>query len=327
MHKTSRRSLISNNITRDDVRRMRSYLWLSSVLFIFVIGILLFFFNLLWWVSQQADKAGHVLEDKLSMYFHILSDENDRENIENRVRELEAQLAQNDIQSRYITKEQARQYFSMRMPNLATTFDQYGIVNPLQASLYVLVDSDKDYAALVDILPQYIDIITNMNDIQASLSLEQQDSLVSKTLRSVSLMRRGSGIMMWLFGVIMLVVIWLMTRQLMYHFRDKIQIKSLLWANLAEITKPFVFFNVSLVVAWYAMMIVLFLVAYLVMQQYNVELVVFQQRSNIDLTLPSVATILGNAWYMLIVQLIVVAGLMAAATHLMVLKEKHRKHR
>lgn len=326
MYRTSRRSIITQNIVRDDVRRMWSYLWKASVVFLFIIWSLLFFLNLLWWVSVQANKVGETLSDKLSMYFHIVEDESDREAIENRVRELETVLTDNAIQTRYITKEQARSYFSQRMPDIAGKFEQYGIDNPLQASLYVIVDDQEDYDALVSILPQYIDIITNISDIQETLSLEQQESLVIKTLRATEFLRVWSYVLMLIFALIMWVVLWQMTRQLMYHYRDKIQTKSLLWAEISVITQPFVLFNVSLFVLGYGVMLVLFLIAYSVLLQYDMELVLFEDRSDIDLWLTNIFGILANAWYVLLAEFIVLGGLMAIVTHFSVFHEIKRKH-
>ena len=67
----------------------------------------------------------------------------------------------------FSSKDDALAFLQKKVPDIVNNFQNFGIDNPLPATLYVMFDNNSKYEALKTIIVKNNDIILNTNDISA----------------------------------------------------------------------------------------------------------------------------------------------------------------
>jgi cell division protein FtsX len=67
----------------------------------------------------------------------------------------------------FSSKEDAFEFLQKRVPDVVTSFEKFGIENPLPATLYVMFHNDSEYKILKDVILEHKDIILNAEDVDA----------------------------------------------------------------------------------------------------------------------------------------------------------------
>jgi cell division protein FtsX len=75
---------------------------------------------------------------------------------------------------------------TQRIPDILQNFDEFGVDNPIPATLYVMFSTQEQYDALKTIIVDYRDIITNVSDVQDHATLSEQEN---RSLRVITIGR------------------------------------------------------------------------------------------------------------------------------------------
>ncbi len=147
------------------------FIWISILM-----GFLLTILNIFAGVGLGAKEFSQTLNNKLGMYFYIVDRPDDKDAVYAQVIELQKKLKDAGLETRFTDKDRAlKTILGPKNANLAEKFDEYGIGNPLPATLSVTFESEQELTSLKKILFGYKDIITNIRDVSNPTTLKDQE--------------------------------------------------------------------------------------------------------------------------------------------------------
>lgn len=250
---------------RHIIKSSRVELTWISVLIAFLLSVL----NVFAWVGLGAKEFSDTLNDKLGMYFYIVDDAERKDEIYGKVIQLQNTLQSAWLETRFKDKDKALSILlGDKNQDLIEKFDEYGIGNPLPATLNVIFDSEEELVILKKTLFWYRDIITNIKDISNPTTFKEQEQ---RNLTAINLWY----VIMWSSVAIVIVIfigiitfLFYMLKSKFTNFHKTVQIKKLLGAHYSQITWPFVTTTSILLVVGFVLMLALSAWAAMVLHHY-----------------------------------------------------------
>lgn len=211
-----------------------------SLATIFVTGIIIFIFNVIFAINSIAEDAVQSLAAKVDLTINLKESTNfeEAESLGREILDQEGVLAIN-----YIPKEQALEEFKKVNPDLVLTFEKYGIANPLPDVIQVQTEDPKFHQDITDFLSAekyrvfYNEIIGSGENNAESSRLDS----ASQNLRQIS--EHTEKVLLWLTvtffiggGMIVLNSIQIT----IFNRRKEINVMNLVGAKKWTIQKPFI---------------------------------------------------------------------------------------
>lgn len=310
----------------DDLKSMIAYSGKTFILIACVVAFLVFFLNILIGLANHTNKFSDTIEDKLSMVFYIDETSSQSEDeVYVQVHRLQQQLDSLWIENNFVTKTDAKAYFSQKIPDLMTKFDDYDISNPFPPTLHINIHGEQEYNLLLNILPAYSTILSNLDEeLQSERNLQSQEKRILKAMNFSNFLVYGSYFLIVLFLVIIGFIFFSWMRVLVGHFSHKITIKKLLWATYLQVSAPFQAISFATLLVWFLGMFVLLLFLDLYLQQRNFSMMFFVDVFSIDIIPKHISWFILHSWYIIFAELIVILGMIYLLNHRLLYK-KFRK--
>lgn len=114
--------------------------------------------------SKLTDNAAEGIKEKLGVYFYVKDAKQigtgiSEQQLASRIIALKDTLEKGGSRVTYYSKEDALKNLQSRLPNTVQNFDQYGIENPLPATLYVMFSDQKQYDYVMQTKDSFNDIL------------------------------------------------------------------------------------------------------------------------------------------------------------------------
>jgi cell division protein FtsX len=88
-----------------------------------------------------------------------------------------------------VTKDQALLTLQQRLPDIAKSFEAYGIKNPLPTTIYVRFDDQQEYERLQTIVQRYNDVLEQGESIDSQQTFSQQQYRITQTINLIAMVR------------------------------------------------------------------------------------------------------------------------------------------
>ncbi len=209
-----------------------------SLATIFVIGVILFIFNIILSVNFIAQKSLYELGQKVDLIVY-LNDTTTEADAQNLISEIKTLPVVSDVT--YTSKEQAIEDLKATHPDLSLSFEKYDLENPLPASLSISTASPTDHQEVSDFLnkPQYQNFLSTV-----SIGDTSDNSIISGISKNISALGRFTNqIIFWLIITFLVggTLIILNALQIaIYARRKEIEVMKLVGASLWFIRMPFI---------------------------------------------------------------------------------------
>lgn len=235
----SRLSIIRKSILAEEVERLIAYKPLQYLVTTAVIGLLMFFLTLIAGMSSHLGSVSQALSDKLGMYFYV------NESLSGDVRntqlvKLMGELEDANIYTEYLSQSDAGNALQQRLPDIVEQFEDYGIDIDLPSTLYITIKSERQYHQLIKILPQYSDIITNVQDLGDGTSVRSQEQRIIKAIEFSSFLQNISLALILLFAGVMIAATVLLLYFKLEEFDDVFALQKILGASYNQMRNPFI---------------------------------------------------------------------------------------
>lgn len=251
--------------------------WKQLLAISILIGFLVFILNI--FLSSSVYLKYSVapdLRDKLWMFFFIQDIPGNEHMMYKEIMELKEDLEGADMKVTFLSKQDGLDYMQKKLP-LVKEFENYGIENPIPATLYVMFDSEDKYEVLKKTIIDHKNIIANIDVLDKGKTLKQQENRNVTYLNLTNFVVITSYILVLILCIIILVFLAFLLDNIFQRFRKDLYIKKLLWATRLQVTKSFML--VSLVVIIVALLFSLLLISwslvaihYYVLQLFGVNL-------------------------------------------------------
>lgn len=215
------------------------FLSFSSIL---VLGLLMFFINILLVVHNVGFKIMESVNNKLTISLYL--DENyTRTSIEVIDLIQDINKFSPSIGIEYVTKEQALEIIEKRDPKLVQILEKK---NPLPETINIsnikIDDFDKINAMIESklyILDHNSDQIDEKGDTKYSYVAQYER--ISKVTITLKALQVGLYIIIWVFLVSISVIVYSIIWNFIYYYKDEIYITRLVWGSSAFVHGPFIF--------------------------------------------------------------------------------------
>jgi cell division protein FtsX len=255
---------------------VRHILKSSRVEFVWIgllIGFLLFVLNMFAGIGLGAKQFSETLNDKLGMYFYIKDDPETYDDIYGQVIELQGKLEEAGLEVNFKDKNQALAgLLGDQNADLIDKFEEYGIGNPLPATLNVVFDSEAELLSLKQIMVDYRDIITNVQDIRNPTTLKDQENRNLSAINLGYVLFGSSLVVMAVIFIGIITFILYMLKSKFANFHKSVQIKKLLGAYYSQISGPFVVTTSILLLIGFVIMLILSSVGAYILNHYMTSL-------------------------------------------------------
>jgi len=206
-----------------------------SLATIFVIGIIIFIFNIILGINFIAQKSLYELGQKVDLivYLKDTTTEAEAQNLINDVKTLPAVK-----EAIYTSKEQALSDLKATHPDLSLSFEKYNLENPLPASLNISTENPTDHQKVADFLnqDQYQNLLSTVNTGDNSII-----SSISKNLSALG--RFTNQIIFWLIITFLVggtLIILNALQMAIFARRQEIEVMKLVGASIWFIRMPFI---------------------------------------------------------------------------------------
>lgn len=229
------------------IRQFRQWNRSQLVMMSFVFALLLMFLHVFLLASQLTNNAATGVKEKLWVYFYIkdanqVSSGVTEQQLAARVISFKDSLEHWGARVKYYSKEDALKNLQSRLPNMVGNFDEYGIENPLPATLYVSFTDQKQYDYVMEAKNSFEDILLTKSTANAK---EQ----FSRNARLINLL----GVLQFFFlfivlacVVVILVFLGMIIKTKFAGMHHSINVQKLLWSPFLRLKKPF-FLNIVFV--------------------------------------------------------------------------------
>jgi len=295
MKSISRKSDITKSIISDDIRWIWRYAKSSILITTFVIGILLFFLNILIWISNQANLFWNKLQEKLSIYLEIDKNNLNNDDIYPQILKLQKNLDSFGIKNKFVSEKDWLKQLSKTMPEIIKTLNQYNIDSPFTDILYVYIKSENQYLEFSKIIPNYKDIIKNFDNISNNKDFLDQESRIIDAIKFINFIIWWAYFLFGVFFIIIIANIFYLVRILIAKFIQQIWLKKLLGASYSQISTPFFVMIAGIIFLWWIIMSILMLLLDFYLKKYNFSLVFFVDIFSLDIIPESFSNIFYKA--------------------------------
>lgn len=228
----------------------------------FVFALLLLFLHIFVLASKLTDNAATGIKEKLWVYFYVkdanqVSSGVTEQQLASRIIFFKDSLEHWGARVKYFSKEEALKNLQSRLPNMVQNFDEYGIENPLPATLYVSFKDQKQYDYVMQAKTSFEDILL------ASPTPNAKDQF-SRNARLINLLGLLQFFFMFIILACVLVILVFLGMIIKTKFsamHQSINVQKLLWSPFFRLKKPF-FLN-SILILTIAYIIAIFLIVIL----------------------------------------------------------------
>ena len=177
----SRLSIIKKSLLSEEVNRLITFKPLQYIASTIIVGLLMMFLTLIVGLSSHLGDVSTGLTNKLGMYFYV-SQNQTGDNVNAKIVDLLKKLEDANIGAEYLSQSDAQAALEKKLPDIVQKFKDYNINADLPSTLYVTIHNESEHQKLTEILPQYSDIIENVNDIGNGTSIRTQEQRVMRAL-------------------------------------------------------------------------------------------------------------------------------------------------
>ncbi|USN56925.1 MAG: hypothetical protein H6766_00105 [Candidatus Peribacteria bacterium] len=207
------------------------------------------------------------------MYFYIIDDPDNKDAIYAQVIALQDELQAAGLETSFKDKDAALStLFGNNNRDLIKKFDEYGIGNPLPATLNVIFENEEELISLKKILIDYRDIITNITDVRNPTTFKEQEQRNLTAINLGYLVMGTSSVIIAVLLVGIITFLLYMLKSKFANFHKTIQIKKLLGAYYSQITGPFIITTSLLLVGGFVIMIILSSISIAILHHYLLQL-------------------------------------------------------
>ncbi len=243
-----KRSFIRSNAWYIIRKNTPQFLWVWAL-----IWFLIFLLNLLFMVSYSSQKTSQEVQDKLGIYLYIKENPNDKEITYSRVIELKEKLEKIWVKATYTSKDDAIKQIWQKIPSVVDSFKEYGIGNPLPATLYVTFNWLEQFTKVKDLIKVYEDIISNKDATSNVQNIQQQEKRVLDIIWFADIV---VWVTYFLIGILVLIIFTFLLyviRIKYYSYAKTIEIWKLIWAKYRQIKLPFIISMQAILTSWFVL--------------------------------------------------------------------------
>lgn len=308
--KITRKSIIKKSIIRDDVYWMIRHSLFSFLFMGVILWFMLFFLNMLVWLSNHAMDFSDTVRDKLSMFFYVKDIPGEEQNVYTKVLSLQQTLEKAGVETTFVSDKAGEQFLKNRVPDLFEKLEYYGIDSPFLATLYIKIPDAQAYEKVKSIVPEYSDIMFNVWDLTQSRTLQEQEKRIVRTVNFTSWVMVVSYSLIFVFLAMIVVIMIYMIKTKFQQYHDKIEIKKMLGASYLQIKLPFLILSSLQLLIGFWLMLLLMVILNIYVYQYDISIQYFAQLFNLDLAADDIIIkkyIWPNFWLLLIEMIAFVA--------------------
>lgn len=227
---------------------------------VFIVSFLLFFLNVLLWISYYISNISEEVKHKLWIYFYIKDYEWESiDKIYSEAIKLKEELELNWLDVEYFSKDEAFKRVEKFAPEVIRDFNKYWIENPLPPTLYVVFNDKESYERLNRVVSKYQSIITNFDDVSKWISFFDQQKRILQVINLSNFLKYFSYFLIIIITVIIISFIGFVLKNNFYAFIRQIEVQKLLWAYYTQIKLPFLLNVLIILTMAFLLMIFYFL--------------------------------------------------------------------
>ena len=197
------------------------------------------------------DDINNVVTDKIGIYFYIDDTQANSDEIYKRIINIKDQLALQDIEVNFSSKDDAFDFLETKIPEITKNFDKFGIDNPLPSTLYVMFDNKNEYEIMKDVIVQNKDIILNIKDIDQWAGLQQQENRSLRILNIMSLIQNSIYFVIIMLAIIIITFTQHLLKSFFFEYYTELQTKKLLWATHKDANGWFILTLLFIITTWF----------------------------------------------------------------------------
>lgn len=222
-----------------DIFKMIKTNFFQFILMIISITSLLIVLNFFIFSYKIFDDFSENVKSKLWFYFYIKDTYWSWQRTTPLLLEMISELKDKWIKVKYISKEQALEFFKFNLPEVVNAFKKYWIKNPLPDTVYVNVDNKKQYDIVKDIVSKYKNILLNFEDIWSKETFVKQQQRVKKIINLLNFIKTNIFYFVIVSVFTVVFIILLMVKIDFYQFYKQIEVQKLIWASFLQMKIPF----------------------------------------------------------------------------------------
>lgn len=221
--------------------------WRTFWMMSFVFALLLLFLHIFVLASKLTTNAADGVREKLGVYFYVKDAAQvwsgvTEEQLAAKIIWFKEKLEKWGVKVTFYSKEDALKNLQNRLPNMIENFDDYGIDNPLPATLYTSFANQWQYDFVMQTKSEYDDMLLTgpTNNMQEQFS---------RNARLINLLQVLQFFFLFIIAacvVVVLVFLGMIIKTKFSAMHDTISIQKLLWSPFMRLKKPF-FYNILLV--------------------------------------------------------------------------------
>lgn len=240
-------------------RQMIKSSWTHILSLIGIISFLLFFLNLLFILSYNAQVFNENVKEKLGIYLYLDDADEAADLVYSEAIDMKSKLETAGMRVQFYSKEDAFQILEARLPNVIENFEKYGIDNPLPPTMYVQFNNEEDYSLMKQVVLQHEDVIMNLDDLESDgFAFTEQERRSANVINLTNFITNFGYFLIVVILAIIIAFLLFGLKLTFYRFREQIEVEKLLWADYLRIKKPFLIIAVVVLVSAFALMLVYF---------------------------------------------------------------------
>ncbi|AHB41223.1 hypothetical protein P148_SR1C00001G0428 [candidate division SR1 bacterium RAAC1_SR1_1] len=236
---------LSGSLVKQDIYHMIKYHWKQLLGVGILVGFLLFLLNIFIGISSYTNSFSDTLRDKLGIYFYIKETPETQDITYKKIIDLQNDLQKKGLKVMFSSKDDAMKFLENKLPEISKNFEEFGMENPLPATLYVMFTSHKEYELLKTTILQYKDIILNVKDISEGKTIQEQENRILNIIDINNLIVVLSVIIVLFLIMVIFTFLGYQTSFMFQYLKKNIEIKNLLGGSYFDIIKEFVTLNIS----------------------------------------------------------------------------------
>lgn len=236
--------------------------------FSFVVSFLIFFANIiaLWYYNVEI--VWNLIQDKLGLYLYIHDDLISLTKRSEMIEDITSQMEKIHIEVEYISRDEALNTLTSKLPNLSKSLKTYNIKNPLPSVLYLKFSNGIQYNKIKDIVSKYKEFFLEWEKSNEIFYSEQQYR-VEQVLSMVTTIRLWITFLWFILIIIILIYLYNMMRIIFLQFQLQLLLEKLLWEPYIHILLPFLlFFILSILLAFLLVLLYSILSSYCLNQYF-----------------------------------------------------------
>lgn len=206
------------------------------------------------------------------MYFYIKETAGQEDEIYKEIVLMKDELQSQGLKVTFSTKNDALSFLQKKIPDVVENFQQFGIENPLPATLYVMFSSDREYAMLKDVILKHKDIILNPKDIDSGTSIKEQENRILNTINLSNVIVTISYSVIALLLIIVFVFLAFLLQMIFSNLHKEFEVKKLLGASHLDVTRSFILLTLDIIILAFVICLILVVLSGLALEAYLTSL-------------------------------------------------------